>query len=221
MTVNQGEEAGGRVSNRDAIARELRDAISALGGIRDARVDIDASGEITVRTLGVPERAAEETVREVISVGRSLGLTIDPSRVQVMRLKTEAPAPQPARRRIGALSTSRYGEEFTARVSLELHGDVLVGESASPLGPRSELRAVALAILEAARELLEFPVTVEAVGMFEVGTIRSILVVLNRGPEVLVGSAIVRVDVYDAVARATLDALNRFIARGPVLEPAS
>ncbi|MGH2746802.1 MAG: hypothetical protein ACRDKB_02610 [Actinomycetota bacterium] len=208
------------MSDRDEILQEFRSALASLWGIRDARVDTDASREITVRILGLPERTADETIRDVVLTGRSLGLAIDPSRVQVLRLNTEGPTGQPARRRIGSLSANRYDDEFSVQVTLDLYGDVLVGQSASPRGPRSELRATALATLEAARELLQFAVTIEAVSVFELGSIRTILVVLNRGLDALVGAAILRDDVHDAVARATLDGLNRFIARRPTFEPA-
>lgn len=206
------------MSNRDEILPELRSTLASLWGVRDARVDTDASGEITVRILGLPERTADETIRDVLLAGRTLGLAIDPARVQVLRLNTESPTGQPARRRIASLSANRYDEEFSVQVTLELYGDVLVGQSACPRGRRSELRATALATTEAARELLQFAVTIEAVSVFELGSIHTILVVLNRGPDALVGAAIVRDDVHDAVARATLDAINRFIAREPILE---
>ena len=44
------------------------------------------------------------------------------------------------------------------------------------------------------------------------GDTRFVIVVVDKGGESLIGSAVVRYDDYDAIARATLDAVNRFIA---------
>lgn len=193
-------------------ARALEDAIGALRGVRGARVELTPAGLKTVRVLVMPERSTEETIADIQRlVHDRLGGTVEPARVQVLRAGEGISPTQ--RRRLTSVLTERTEDRFTARVTLELGGDVLVGETDAPPGPRFEHRSLARATLDGISALLDFPIELQGVYLMNQGDERMAMVVLERGADTLVGSAVVRTDEYDAIARATLDAVNRFVKR--------
>jgi hypothetical protein len=136
---------------------------------------------------------------------------IAPDAIQILRADLPAPTGRSRRRRLSSLTVARSDDGFTAKVTLDLEGDALRGEIESPAGRRFELRSIGLAVLDALGKLLEFEVQLESVNLIQVGDTRLAVVQLNTETESLVGSALVRYDEHDAIARATLDALNRLI----------
>jgi hypothetical protein len=156
----------------------------------------------------VDPAAIEQSVR---SLARNAGVVLGPDAIQILRADLPAPPGRSRRRRLSSLSVARSDEGFTAKVTLDLEGDALMGEIEAPSGRRFELRSIGLAVLDALGKLLEFEVQLESVNLLQVGDTRLALVQLNTETESLVGSALVRYDEHDAIARATLDALNRLI----------
>lgn len=199
----------------ESIVRELEQAISSIRGVRTARVDGSPSRITAVRILVLPEKPSDETIAEVVSLASSrFGITIEPSVVDVLRSSDASDATaQPRRRKLSSLSTERVAGHFTTRVMLELGGDVLVGEEDLPLGAPIEYRTVAGAVLRGLKELMDTPVHIDAVDLLEVGGSRFAVVAIKAGSEMLVGSAVAGHDDHAAIARATLDALNRTIER--------
>jgi hypothetical protein len=108
--------------------------------------------------------------------------------------------------------TSHTEAEVT--VTLAFGGDVFVGSASGSSAIASRPRLVARATLDALGELLGTPADVEHATVIPVGS-RAVAVsvlqvqVPRTGEQVLSGSAIVRGDEADAVARSVLDALNR------------
>jgi hypothetical protein len=115
-----------------------------------------------------------------------------------------------SRRKLISLGLDRSSDSFSVRAALELSGDVLFGESVSPHGKLFERKTIAQAIVEGSHELVGFPIEVERVYILSDVENQIAVVVLARDDQILVGSAVVRKDEFDAIARATLDALNRF-----------
>lgn len=143
-------------------------------------------------------------------VAMHTGRAVPDSSIQILRTREFDPR-IPQRRRLSSISTERSEEGFKARVALELAGDVLVGESAGPIARQFEHRSVAQATLEGLHELLEEPVDLESVEMYPAAGDQMAVVTLSSSAGPLVGSALVRLDDHDAIARATLDALNRVL----------
>lgn len=194
------------------LASTLEREIGDLRGVRGAKVELGPSGIESLRVLVIPERSTPETLDDVQElVTHRLGTAVDASRIQVIRAATANG--QRERRRLTSVTTERSDDGFKARVMLELGGDVLVGESVAPTGTRFELRSMAKAILEGMSDLIEFPIELQGVHFLQAGEERLAVVILTRGDTVLAGSALVQEDDYVAVARATLNALNRFTRR--------
>jgi hypothetical protein len=101
-----------------------------------------------------------------------------------------------------------------ASTSLALEGRVLSGSATRDDGDRQ--RAIALATLDALRPLLPPGTDVESAQVVAIPGRKVALTVVEfpdepRGYEVLVGSALVRGDEEDALARSVLSAFNRRI----------
>ena len=185
----------------------LKSTISKLRGVRQVRIS-PGRDEIKISLAVLPERGEADTVAEVQRLAAEAGATAS-MHVEVFGAgNRNRPLP---RRRLASLSTRRFAHRFTAQVTLELMGDALIGEVDVPAGPRFEHRSIARAVLESVRRLLPYPLQLENVDVLGFGSERLAVVSVGHGSGLLVGSALVRSDEYDAVARATLDAINRVI----------
>lgn len=195
------------------VGLELERLTVALPGVRAARVEADHSGINAVRVLVLPERDPTATAQEVFRLATDrLGTDVSIEKISVLNAGAAAPT-RPRRRRLGSLMTERVGRIFKARVTLEVPGDVLVGEKHAPIGELFEYRSIAGAVIAGLEDLLDFAVEVEAVDIMRHGDRRIAVVFLLRESDRLVGSALVRTTEHDAIARATLDAVNRFLGR--------
>jgi hypothetical protein len=199
--------------NTIELGREIERSIEGLWGIRAARVQESADGINSIRVLVMPERTAQETVRDVRTLVASRFATeLGPTEVEVLGTASDGAAHN-SRRKLTSLTTERYGDRFIARVALELEGDVLIGESDSPIGRYFELRATGRATLGALEGLLASAVELDNVTVVDVGENRFCMVALSYRDGLLSGSAPVRRDEPDAVARAVLNGLNRLITQ--------
>jgi hypothetical protein len=191
--------------------RRLEEEVGKLRGVRGARADLGPGGAPSVRALVLPESDPTAITGAIGSLARSTGVSLAPDSIEILRADLPAPAHRSRRRRLASLSVTRSDVGFTARVTLDLHGDVLIGEAESPSGRRFEMRAIALAVLDGLGELMEFQTQLDSVNLLQVGDTRLAIVQLTTATDSLIGSALVRFDEHDAVARATLAAVNRLV----------
>jgi hypothetical protein len=164
---------------------------------------------LLAQVLVVPERSEADTRRDVEITSRNLNITL-PVRVEVFGAKGFRSGAS-ARRKLTSLGTHRYGSRFSARVALELDGDTLLGEIDVPAGTRFERRSVARAVLMGLQRLTPSTMQLEDVDVLSFGSKRIAIVSLGSSDDLLIGSALVRTDESEAVARATLDAINRLL----------
>jgi hypothetical protein len=191
---------------------EIAAVLSEIPGVRKIKVETGPEGIEAVRVLAMPERDPAGMVREIRAVAAlKLDLDLDQQLIDVLTAGKSPAEVRPAsrRRRITTLTLTREPERFVARIALETEGDTLIGESSSPIGRREERRCVVEATLDALSPLFDDPPRLQAVEQLRVAGGTLVVVYLTRRAGPLVGSALVRVDEFDAVARATLDALNR------------
>lgn len=191
---------------------ELEAAVARLRGVRAARIHARAGAVEAVRVLVVPERDPGEVVHEIQGmVWAHLGAELDAHAIEVMKASAGTPNGRPKRRKLSSLATKRAGGRFTSQVILELDGDLLIGEDDSPAGTRFEHRSVAEAVLDAVRRLASEPLELASADFVEMGDCRIAAVVVERAAGTLLGSSVVTLDEHDAIARATLDAINRLL----------
>lgn len=119
----------------------------------------------------------------------------------------------PGRWKLATLAIDRTSLGTTARVILENDDVTLSGESRLRTGRPSAYDCVVEATLHAvARDMLVRP-DGHSADVFEVQGTKLAVVCLFSRESPLVGTAAVRLDEYDAIARATLAALNRMLTR--------
>jgi hypothetical protein len=121
---------------------------------------------------------------------------------------------QPERRRLRLIDLDINERTRPAKVTVCLSSGerTFCGESARRERRRAHHEAVARATLDAVSGVVGNEVTLRDAGIFEVGSDPLAVVTLHRGEDLLVGSALIEEDVNVATARATLDAINRFLA---------
>ena len=207
-----------------AIVAALRD----VPGVSDADVEPDDEGGMGLLRLGLLPGVDE--VQVATSVGRLLrekfGLGVDAERVQIVE-DADMPAPVaqggahvPEQRVASRPTISRMqlvssGLDVTACVTLTSGATTTIGESRGTASQSGVQRAVANATLRAVEELLDGGVRFELdhLEVQQLGSERTVVVALtmlsSAGSERLMGAAVVREDVRQAVIRGTLDALNR------------
>lgn len=118
---------------------------------------------------------------------------------------------------IAAITIRTAGAEADASVVVRTGDSSYDGRSIGPSTMSHRHTLIARATLDAISELLGLPAEVEFVTVSTMGTRRMAACVIQIavpgiGELVLTGSALVRSDEADAVARAVLDALNRRLA---------
>ena len=207
---------------------QLEDALRQLPGVRAASVVTGPDAVPTeIHVLASPGKAAKQVVRDVQSLAMArydididhrivsvVQIGEDEPSLEVVRPEEEAEADQPVRPAIAAITVRSSGGLIEAAVSLAVDEDLFEGSAEGPAGHSHRARLVAVATLDAVRELLGQPCEVESSSIVPIGgrdVAVSVLTMMvpRAGEQILTGSAAVRGDEADAVARSVLAALNR------------
>jgi len=173
-----------------------------------AQFDIDLDHRIVSVVQIEDESAVDPATSEVLELG-DLG-DADVSAAEEVLQEIEAQA-RPVITEIGVRSTD---SEIEVEVRLGLDEDTFVGIERGAAAASARPRLVASATISALDELLGVPAAVESAAVVDTGTHSVALVVLTLsiprvGAQSVAGSAVVRGDETDAVARAVLAAVNR------------
>ncbi len=219
---------------------EFEAALRAVPGIREASVRTTPDAHpIEVHVLAGGVKPAKQVVRDVQSVAMAqFDLDIDHRIVSVVQIPDDAveagdssddvaaeqvsdPAAAASddilRPALTSISTKKAEGETVVDVTLSIGREIYTGHATGPSGPAHRPRVIATATLAALAELLGIPAQVESsqileVGMREVAITTLTLTIPRLGDQALCGSALVRGDEEDAVARSVLAAVNRRLA---------
>ncbi len=220
---------------------ELEDSLRHIQGVRAASVVTGPDAVPTeVHVLADPGKPAKQVVRDVQSLAMArYDIDIDHRIVSVVQMGDDEVRANPngarddeadaddasrddeadpvIRPAIAAIMVRSGKGETEASVTLASGDQLFEGRSQGPAGASHRARLVAVATLDAVSELLGQPCEVEsativATGNREVAMAVLTMVLPRTGEQVLTGSAAVRGDEADAVARSVLAALNRQLA---------
>ena len=199
----------------EELARRFEEAAAELPGIRRARVD--HSGEsMVIRALVAPERTDDLATAVLRDLAHRLEIDLATTSIEILRASEPQTEGEQRRRRLMSLISERLEDRFVVRVVLELAGDLIVGQSQGMAKTRrAEQELIVEAVVDGLSELLDFRPVVEAVDLLKTGATEICIVALDSPRGTMTGAASVKLDEHDAIARATLDALNR-----PSLRPA-
>lgn len=200
---------------------DVEAALARIPSVTAARVVAGDGGRISeVHLLARRDRAPKQLVRDVQSVALArFGIDVDYRTISVVQLDeplVEAADPQPRHPRpaLTKVSADVSGHACEIRVHVDVEGREQVGVARGPAA--TWVRLVARAVVDAVVPLLESPVVeAEFAEVVEAANYKVALVVLRmitpRGDQLVSGSAVVHRDLHDAVARATLAAMNRLL----------
>ncbi len=209
--------------------RDLEDELCRLTGVHAVRIVGDRSGRpIEVHVLADPTKPAKQTVRDVRAVAQTVfGIELDHRIVSVAQLNTneqntpvgiELPRPE-TRARVASIHIEAIGLRAQVRVVLVDHDRELTGYAEGSVATAARPQLVAAAALDALRQAdpaaEAIHITNAEINRIGSNRVAIVTVVYVDPPAELVvsGSAVVRRDRDDAVARALLDATNRRLAR--------
>lgn len=206
---------------------ELETSLRQLTGVRAVRVVTGPDSKpIEIHVLALRDKAPKQVVRDVQSLAMAeFDLEIDHRIVSVVQLDdgvddpaadTAAAPPAVNRVTITSIAVESVGAYAQVGVTLAAGATGVTGTSKGPAGATNRPRIVARATLDAVSRLVELDAAevdqaqVVPLGSHEVA-VCTVQFVTAHGEQVVSGSAVVRGDAADAVARAVLDALNRRI----------
>jgi hypothetical protein len=209
--------------------QELEEELCRLGGVLAVRVVGDRVGRpIEVHVLADNSKPAKQTVRDVRSVAQTVfGLELDHRIVSVAQFDandTEEAAHSDAVRnetrvRVGSVRFDSEGVRATVQVVLATGEQEQSGYAEGSVAAIGRPQLVAAAALDALRQLESSAdaVHLSAAEVTRVGGTRiAVVTVVWVEPPLelpMSGSAVVRRDRDDAIARALLDAVNRRLSR--------
>jgi hypothetical protein len=209
--------------------RELEDELCRLAGVLAVRVVGDRAGRpVEVHVLSDHSKAAKQTVRDIRAVAQTMfGMELDHRIVSVAQLNTnEQDAPvgidlprSEGRPRVGGIQVEDVGLRTQVRVVLIVGDHEHTGYAEGSVATLARPQLVATAALDALRQLepAAEAVHITTAEISRVGRTRvAVVTVVYVDPPaelVVSGSAVVRRDRDDAVARALLDATNRRLHR--------
>jgi hypothetical protein len=211
--------------------RELEEELRRLGGVVGVRVVGDRLGRpVEVHVVSDHTKHAKQTVRDVRAVAQTVfGIEIDHRIVSVAQLDAAAKSsevgddligsPDDLRARVSRVHVDSEGLRSQVRVVVTKHDREHTGYAEGSIASVARPQLVASATLDAVRQI---DAVAEGVHLASADIVRSgqarvaIVTVVFVEPPVelqVSGSAVVRQDRDDAVARALLDAMNRRLNR--------
>jgi hypothetical protein len=212
-----GIRAASVVTGPDAVPTEIHIVASRSKGakqvVRDVQSLAMATYDIDIDHRIVSVVQFDDGVDGLIE-GQHLPAVITLPEAQPQQPSEPDALPRPV---IASISIRTAGAEADASVVVKTGGASYDGRSIGPSTMSHRHTLIARATLDAVTELLGLPSEVEFVTVSTMGTRRMAACVIQVavpgiGELVLTGSALVRSDEADAVARAVLDALNRRLA---------
>lgn len=212
------------VTGPDSVPTEIHIVASRSKGAKQVVRDVQSLAlaahgiDIDHRIVSVVQFDDGDNVPAVIRLPDPTERAASSERLSSQRLSPDsAPPDSIARPLIASISIRTAGAEADASVVVSAGDDSYEGRSIGPSTMSHRHTLVARATLDAVGELLGLPAEIEFATVTPMGNRRMAACVIQVavppvGELVLTGSALVRNDEADAVARAVLDALNRRLA---------
>lgn len=220
-----GSASGEATKTLNGETRTMDEALVRIEGVKGARLTQDPSGTITeVHVLAAGGRAPKQVGRDVQTMLRvEFGIEVDYRVISIVQID-DLPVPSsraaaaPTRPSVARVAADAEGSSSTVTVELDLAGRRLTGSARG--AAHASWRLAAQATVDALGDVVgDQALEIEFAGIVTAGQRQVALVSIRaagaRGDSVLTGSANTRRDAHDAIARATLDALNRLLAESP------
>jgi len=213
-----GEETYVPEGSNKTWARRLQRALEQVKGVTAARIILDETQQIAeIHLVGTAARRPKQIVRDVESLlYAQYGIRMDYRKISVVQLDGDNVSPVPSRLRfVEAVPDSQLRN--TVRVLLQNDGRTFQGTALAPANDGSQVSAdaVAQATVGAVQQAIGDVAQLSFGGAQSIVTGDQLVVLVMvradtaRGQECLTGTCVVRGNALAAVAKATLDAVNR------------
>jgi hypothetical protein len=231
--------------HRQAWTSEAEAAIRGLRDIEDARIVVDADGVSAIHVISSSHRPPKQIVRDIESLISarfqrnidhrvvSVAFTDEPHAAPIARpielrppaVPAAAPEPLEDRVRFGSVNLFVAGPRTQAQVEVRWKGALRNGSASGWSTREGSFRLIAEATLAAVQEFVDDEV---GLGLAEIEFVRmgrqevvvvGLSLLAHRQEKLLVGSCAVEQDAQQAVALATLGALNRVLGGLRMKEP--
>lgn len=206
------------------VAEDIEEALCEVSGIKAARIVTSPDREIVeIHVLALPDKTPKQIVRDIESaIMARFGIPVDHRKISIAQLgeaslptEGEVQTSDRQRARIHSIHISVEDLTATAVVTLDMEGDLYLGEASGPGTQTGRMRIVAQATLDAigryAHGIVHF--ALEDVSAVQLGresaAVACVQMMTPLGEQAFCGSALMRGNEQDSIVRATLDAVNR------------
>ncbi len=202
------------------IIPHCKSLIKKIEGIVSARIVTGDDGKISeIHVVSKPDRNREQIVKDIESTLIAfIGSEIEHNKINIAQIDDESKRLFEPRLRIKRISTDKTPNNLEVKVLLaDSKGEVFEGKASGGISLQSRMRTVACATIDAISTFIgdSTAFSFEEVHTFEIGNrqVISVLVssLIDKKDECLLGSAIVKLDTYEATVAAVLNAVNRKI----------
>jgi len=201
--------------------RDWENTLEKVRGILSARVTVKDDQILAVQVLARAGRHPKQIMRDAVSVLLTKhGVELEPRLVRVAQVESsEEFTAGPSRVRIAALDYRSRGNWGDVAMTIEYGGVMFSGSAQGSSSGTRRLHLVAQANLNALSGCLQREdvfFAIEDIALIKLAgepiVVVGVGVLGPNGEELLTGSSLIRGDEREAVARATLDAVNRRFA---------
>lgn len=210
--------------------REWERAIQQIRDVISARVCVGRQNTITeVHVLAGAGRSPKQIVRDIESaLMAQYGVSVDHKKISVAQVQEEGSfSASGPRLRLLSVNVPGAGPRVEAKVQLQFEDMVCEGTAAGPGSSGNRLRLTAQATLNGVEQYFRGSCTFAVEEVLQVTLARreaivvAVSLVATGSEETFIGSSLVRDNAIEAVARATLSAVNRqfgmWIGKKPIL----
>ncbi len=199
----------------------LQELINGIEGIVSSKVKLDDTGNLVeIHALADKSRNAKQIVRDIQSaVTAKFDLEIDHRIISIAQLSCDSVVQRDMRIVFKGMEVASKGLEIDVRVILS-HGEKDYCGSQKGINTTTSInRTIAQATLKALSDFLNIGeiFVVEDVGTLNIAKTNVVVVAVTcvdkNGEQLLIGSSMNLGDIKEAVVKATLDAVNRRIAK--------
>lgn len=202
---------------------EVEELINHVPGVHSCKVVVNDWGAVEeIHVVATTERNPKQMSRDIqSSLQARFGMDVDHRKISIAQLVGLDPTLPPVRLKVMHVDVVSEVARGQLKVRITLGQDAdpdarYIGEAQGTYGRLQIMRLTAEAALQAVNGLFEEDrpfsfeeALVTRVGGTEVAIVTVGYQVHRADEEILVGAAVVKHDVSDAVVRATLDAVNR------------
>lgn len=210
----------GAKAQENPTLREYEHIIGQIREVISARVVASDRGAIEeIHVLAGSGRGPKQIVRDIESAFMAqFGISVDHKKISVAQVQDDVASSGPARIKLVSVNLTTSGTRAEARVQLQFEDEACEGASSGVASGGNRLRLIAGACLAAVEQYFksECVFSVEEIQVVPVANrqavVTAVALVTPTGEDLFIGSSVVRDDEREAVARATLDAINRQFA---------